>query len=165
MGLWHEHSREDRDGFVGIRNANIIPDKRHNFIKHVIDGEDLGDYDYGSIMHYPERSFAIDSALPTIVSPQRIGQRDNLSVDDITAIEILYRGRTNWVRMIGRLKHISVGASGDIWGVNSRNSIFRHDNDTWELIDGSLRQISVGANGDVWGVNSSDAIWRRLSIV
>ena len=52
VGLWHEQSREDRDNFVTINWQNIDPDARHNFNQHVSDGDDIGAYDYGSIMHY-----------------------------------------------------------------------------------------------------------------
>jgi hypothetical protein len=90
VGLWHEQSREDRDKFVAINWENIDPDKTHNFNQHISDGDDIGSYDYGSIMHYGEFDFRKDSSIPTIVTPQDIGQRIGLSAGDIAAIRQIY---------------------------------------------------------------------------
>ena len=91
LGLWHEQSRFDRDSFITINLANVKPNARHNFDKHVEDGDDLGNYDFGSIMHYPATAFSIDGQ-PTIVTKDGtpIGQRNGLSGGDIAAIKALY---------------------------------------------------------------------------
>ena len=59
VGLWHEQSREDRDQFVTVNWANIQPAQRHNFDQHITDGDDVGGYDYGSIMHYGATAFGL----------------------------------------------------------------------------------------------------------
>lgn len=91
LGLWHEHSRADRDEFVDVRYENIQSAAVHNFNKQVEDGRDIGAYDYGSIMHYPRWAFS-KNGNDTIVphGDQEIGQRDNLSADDIAAINDMY---------------------------------------------------------------------------
>jgi hypothetical protein len=93
-GLWHEQSREDRDRFVIIHWDNIQVNTRHNFDQHITDGDDIGPYDYDSLMHYGRRDFAIDSTKDTITptpDPTRaIGQRTGLSAGDIIAINALY---------------------------------------------------------------------------
>jgi hypothetical protein len=93
VGLWHEQSREDRDKFVTIKFDNIIPSTKHNFDQHIADGDDLGPYDYGSIMHYPKIAFAIDQNKPTIVTlhGEEIGQREALSAGDIAAVTEMYK--------------------------------------------------------------------------
>jgi hypothetical protein len=93
VGLWHEQSREDRDQFVHIAWENILPNMEHNFDQHITDGDDVGPYDYGSIMHYPAKAFS-SNALDTIVAlgGQQIGQRDGLSQSDIAAVMELYPG-------------------------------------------------------------------------
>ena len=90
VGLWHEHSREDRDNFVEIVHDNINPQARHNFNQHISDGDDIFEYDYDSIMHYPANAFAIDRSKPTIISPKPIGQRDGLSPADIETVNKIY---------------------------------------------------------------------------
>ncbi|HUR81515.1 MAG TPA: M12 family metallopeptidase [Thermoanaerobaculia bacterium] len=93
VGLWHEQSREDRDTFVQIIWANIEPGKEHNFNQHIVDGDDVGAYDYGSIMHYSRTAFSFDNVSPTILpinpASATIGQRTALSAGDIAAANSL----------------------------------------------------------------------------
>ena len=97
-GLWHEQSREDRNNFVTINFPNITPANAHNFDQHITDGDDIGFYDYDSIMHYPRNAFAINTAIDTITpkpNPSRaIGQRAAMSHGDILAINTLYPRKT-----------------------------------------------------------------------
>ena len=91
VGLWHEQSREDRDAFVTIQWANILPAAINNFSQHVNDGDDVGPYDFGSIMHYPRNAFTKngqDTIVPTDPNAV-IGQRDRLSAGDISAVNAL----------------------------------------------------------------------------
>jgi hypothetical protein len=94
IGLWHEQSREDRDAFVRITWANIQAGMEHNFNQHIADGDDVGAYDYGSIMHYPRDAFGINGAETiTPVDPNaQIGQRTQLSPGDIAAANSLCPG-------------------------------------------------------------------------
>ena len=97
LGLWHEQSRQDRDMFVQIVFANIDPTKTHNFTQHITDGDDLGAYDYGSLMHYPTDAFSVNGQA-TIIALQPLppgvvmGQRNGLSAGDIAGIHTLYPG-------------------------------------------------------------------------
>jgi len=92
VGLWHEQSREDRKNFITIDLTNIIPGKEHNFNQHITDGDDVGPYDYGSIMHYSAFAFALNTAKPTIITPhgEAIGQREGLSDGDVAAVKTVY---------------------------------------------------------------------------
>jgi astacin len=91
VGLWHEQSREDRNDRVRINYQNIEAGREHNFDQHISDGDDLGDYDYGSIMHYGPTAFSANGQ-PTIVplGGQQIGQRAGLSLGDIAAVHAMY---------------------------------------------------------------------------
>ena len=94
LGLWHEQSREDRDRHIRVNWENIESDHQHNFNQHITDGDDHGNYDYDSIMHYSGKAFS-KNGQPTIVpidSRKKIGQRDSLSSGDIATIKFLYQG-------------------------------------------------------------------------
>jgi hypothetical protein len=91
VGLWHEQSREDRDLFVTIQWQNILAGMAAQFNQHITDGDDLGAYDYDSIMHYPRTAFSNngqDTIVPT--NPAVIGQRNGLSAADIAGVRSLY---------------------------------------------------------------------------
>ncbi len=91
VGLWHEQSREDRNRFVRINWQNIDPNMAFNFNQHITDGDDIGGYDFGSIMHYGRFAFSRNGQ-PTIepIGGQAIGQRNGLSPGDIAAVRAMY---------------------------------------------------------------------------
>ena len=92
LGLWHEQSRTDRDQYIRIIWDNIEDDHRFNFEQHLTDGEDFGDYDYQSIMHYSAYAFSKngEQTIVPLLNNVEIGQREQLSEKDIAAIRILY---------------------------------------------------------------------------
>lgn len=95
VGLWHEQSREDRNTFVTIHLANVDPDARHNFNQQISDGDDIGSYDFGSIMHYGPTAFSTNgnaTIVPKVTLPPGVvmGQRRALSAGDIAAVQALY---------------------------------------------------------------------------
>jgi len=91
VGLWHEQSREDRNQFIRILAQNIESGKEHNFDQHITDGDDVGSYDFGSIMHYPSTAFSRNGQ-PTIetLHGESIGQRTALSEGDVQAVNFMY---------------------------------------------------------------------------
>jgi hypothetical protein len=101
IGLWHEQSREDRNRFVTIVAENITPSMMHNFDRHILDADDVGQYDYESIMHYPRKAFS-KNGKDTIVpkSPPAapnavLGQRNGLSKRDVASLRLAYP-TLNW---------------------------------------------------------------------
>lgn len=93
VGLWHEQSREDRDNFVKIVQRNIKPGHVHNFDQHITDGDDYGEYDYESVMHYGPYVFSrngrktIEQMHPP---PPEIGEAEDLSDGDVATIDEMY---------------------------------------------------------------------------
>ena len=94
IGLLHEHTRPDRDQFVVINWENIRSGKDHNF--HIPSGgiQALGEYDFGSIMHYGTTFFSSNGqeTITPIQMPDRvsIGQRLAASTGDLQAVDLLY---------------------------------------------------------------------------
>ena len=93
LGLYHEHTRSDRDSYVKIDLPNIDPSSAYNFAT-ILGGKKLTTYDFNSIMHYPAYAFSINGriAIETIPAGIPIGQRDGLSAGDIAGIQALYGG-------------------------------------------------------------------------
>ena len=86
--------------------------------------------------------------------------RKGISANDIDG--------TDWIKIDGTLKHVSVSQKGHVWGVNAHDDIWHRTGaseynmagDSWFLITGKLKQISVGSGG-VWGVDSANKIYYR----
>ena len=103
IGLFHEHTRADRDSYVEIHWNEIKSGKSGNFEQYsAADGMDLGDYDYGSIMHYSCWGFSVGNDM-TIEPPdtnrcytnggygdEYMGQRLGLSSGDVQGVAMLY---------------------------------------------------------------------------
>jgi hypothetical protein len=69
LGLQHEHQRSDRDGFVAILSANILPGTEGNFIK-LSNSQNRGSYDFLSVMHYARNQFSVNPAALDTIQPQ-----------------------------------------------------------------------------------------------
>ncbi|HQQ71079.1 MAG TPA: M12 family metallopeptidase, partial [Alicycliphilus sp.] len=107
VGLWHEQSREDRDQFVQVNWANIDPAMQHNFNQQIQDGDDLGAYDFGSIMHYPGTAFSINgqpTLVPRVALPPGVtmGQRTGLSAGDIAGVLAMYPNVRPTIKEVGK---------------------------------------------------------------
>ncbi|XP_053697328.1 zinc metalloproteinase nas-14-like [Sabethes cyaneus] len=96
LGLFHEHTRPDRDEYVEILWDNIEPEFRQNFLKGSYDYmETFGlPYDYRSVMHYPTYAFARPGTTETMVSRQNrsatLGQTEAASTLDLEKIRRMY---------------------------------------------------------------------------
>eukprot|EP00095_Tigriopus_kingsejongensis_P000062 snap_masked-scaffold2_size2283618-processed-gene-12.36 protein:Tk00062 transcript:snap_masked-scaffold2_size2283618-processed-gene-12.36-mRNA-1 annotation:"lipid-a-disaccharide synthase" len=92
LGLYHEHTRPDRDTYVEVNWSNISSNRSQNFDIVTSNIQVNTPYDYGSIMHYG-KTFFTNNGQETITPKQSnvtIGQRIALSNDDITGINMLY---------------------------------------------------------------------------
>lgn len=105
IGLWHEHCRHDRDRFVTVLLDEIDEASLLNFTVDAIGEQpmptfDIGEYDFGSIMHYAETACAFIEDTPVLIPKGPLedgvvqGQREGLSDRDIAAVEKLYEDVT-----------------------------------------------------------------------
>ncbi|MDR1369676.1 MAG: M12 family metallopeptidase [Dysgonamonadaceae bacterium] len=91
LGLWHEHTRPDRDNYVSI-NWNNISNGYENQFETSSNNYAFGPFDFGSVMMYPSDAFS-KNGLTTI---ERLGgltysaQRNGLSPGDIAGIQSIY---------------------------------------------------------------------------
>ena len=120
IGLFHEHTRPDRDNKVSVVWDEIVADKAFNFEIYEDGVASWGDYDYDSIMHYGEYFFSRRGER-TIIAPSDvdIGQRVALSEGDIDAIDRMYAtdlsvDATTHVSERGLEIDLSVANNGDL---------------------------------------------------
>jgi hypothetical protein len=100
VGLWHEQSRSDRNTHATVLWGNIQSGMESNFRTYVergSSGQDVGSYDFGSIMHYGSYAFSKNGS-PTItrkdgsiINPNRT----SLSAGDLSGIAKLYGAPTS----------------------------------------------------------------------
>ena len=99
LGLWHEHTRPDRDTYIYVELGNIIPGLESNFKMRSNNFVDLlnESYDYYSIMHYGVYDFSIDPnsrqtirILNQTIDVKNVGQRDHISEIDKKKLDKLY---------------------------------------------------------------------------
>jgi len=93
LGLEHEHTRPDRDQYIQIHWENIVHGKSHNFDIAPSTSRVLGEYDYGSIMHYGRYNFSAvgrPTLSPLFGKMSAIGQRVAPSQGDLNAVAELY---------------------------------------------------------------------------
>lgn len=95
LGVFHEHTRYDRDEYVTILSSNIMEGYETNFLRRSSEHtDDLGvGYDYDSVMHYGPYDFSIEYGhLKTIESYGHvIGQREQMSSRDIEQLRLMYK--------------------------------------------------------------------------
>lgn len=93
LGLWHEHSRRDRNQHVHVIKDHIKPGYGFQFESFVNNALLLGSYDFDSIMHYPQFAFSIQPDVkPTMVRKDGapLGPRTGLSKGDLWSCRKLY---------------------------------------------------------------------------
>lgn len=88
IGVWHEHTRDDRDTYINVDFSVIPDDIKNNWEQYGGSGTDVGPYDARSIMHYGCGT-AITAIHPS-VSCADMGQRDSVVVGDIAGAYWLY---------------------------------------------------------------------------
>ncbi len=96
IGLWHEHTRADRDTYVTVNLNNVTAGTESNFQTYTQRGYDGFDYqgglDFGSVMLYSSYDFSKNGS-PTITKKDGstfTGQRNGLSPTDVNTVKYMY---------------------------------------------------------------------------
>ena len=91
LGLFHEHTRKNRDSFIIVDDLCASDLDYQPAIKLDPTGRDIFEYDFYSIMHYSIKTQCIK---PIYSLPAGIpGQRDSTSSGDVRCIKYLYEIR------------------------------------------------------------------------
>lgn len=165
LGVWHEQSREDRTNHVQVNLNNVTPGREHNFNQHIADGDDIGRYDFDSIMHYGRFAFSRNGQ-PTIdpLRGQAIGQRSGMSDGDIATVNELYPAT-----LVSGLCTIRQKSNGRFLDAHNRSrddfsAVTRsNQNDStqrWQLtpvgVVATMRQVSSGRYMDAHNSSRDD---------
>ena len=133
VGLFHEQSRPDRASYVTILLQNMIRGSQGNF-DQLIDGyQDLGFYDYASVMHYIPWAFSRNGG-PTIESipaGMLLSNVNDYTSADLDAVKRLYGGTPNTVTIDSNPSGLSVTVDGANvttphvfnWALNSSHTL------------------------------------------
>ncbi|XP_054711935.1 astacin-like metalloprotease toxin 1 [Uloborus diversus] len=166
IGLWHEHSRSDRDDYLEIMWGNIKPGAEMNFLKlKPWENNLLGEeFDYKSIMLYGEYAFAKDKNSMTMkpkkegVTIGLINNKPGLSDSDVRRINKLYQCFGNERPPPPDVPDFKCDFEEDMCGmVNHENN---HMTD-WKRQTGTLG----GRTGSYVAVNAADASFRKIRLV
>jgi Astacin (Peptidase family M12A) len=172
VGLWHEQSREDRNNNVTVNWQNIQPAQAHNFNQQITDGDDIGAYDFDSIMHYGNFAFSSNN-LATIIAKgnQPIGQRQRLSNGDIAAVNALYP--PHLITAFPNLRYSALWNTGTQnqvwWSLCSEEQLRSRTGELWQnmrikqmmavVLNGQVRYACLwepGTYGQVWWPNCTE---------
>ncbi|HVH41243.1 MAG TPA: M12 family metallopeptidase [Labilithrix sp.] len=91
VGLWHEHSRSDRDNHIQIHLENVMQGQGQQFAKTAFTS--IGSYDVGSIMQFGSTFFSKDGRSFTMTKKDGspvVPNRSALSDKDVAGIAQLY---------------------------------------------------------------------------
>ncbi len=92
VGLYHEQSRSDRDSFVSFLLDNVIDGQESAYAQPTDNAQKVGNYDFGSIMHYFPYAFSRNNKLTMESKPAGIefGVAPTYSAGDIDTVKRLY---------------------------------------------------------------------------
>jgi hypothetical protein len=168
IGLFHEHTRADRNSYVIIHLENVEAGKEHNFNIYNDAGNvnfDQGVMDFGSIMLYDSYAFSKNgnATITRLNGTTFTSQRTNLSAADLVSINIMYP--PGWKLLTGAANDIGASAGATyVIGATAESGgygIYKWTGSDWTKIPGGAIRVDVENNGNPWVVNSVGQIFRR----
>ncbi len=131
FGMSHEQRRTDRDQYIDIHEENIKPGANGNFSPNRF-GNNVGPYNYGSVMHYGNYTFSRDRRrLPTITTRPPgipIGRRGNLNQGDLQAIGLLLGGPNSETIALGNYQQTTLNQTYNPgvtkWYFNGKHKLY-----------------------------------------
>jgi hypothetical protein len=97
MGRHHQQCRTDRDDFIQVNWENIDDTYEYNY--YTATSEEVGPYDFESIMHYSQWGFSTGGPTMTCLAGYEqwqnvMGQRNYLSDGDVATMQYMYPAGT-----------------------------------------------------------------------
>jgi hypothetical protein len=114
VGLYHEMTRPDRDSFITLNFNNVIKGSEDEFAPQGDDYQDLGLFDYGSVMMYIPFAFSRNGGpvLGTIPPGMPLSNLVGYTAADIDGVKRLYGGAPTSVTIASNPPGLSVIVDG-----------------------------------------------------
>nr|XP_042911313.1 zinc metalloproteinase nas-6 [Parasteatoda tepidariorum] len=166
IGLWHEHSRSDRDEYLEILWGNIKTGSERNFLKlKPWENNLLGEkFDYKSIMLYGEYAFAKDRNSMTMkpreenVTIGLINNKPGLSDSDVRRINKMYECNDEKRPPPPEVPDFTCDFEADMCGMENADNNYKTQ---WKIENGTLG----GRDGSYIFVNAADASYRKIRLI
>jgi uncharacterized protein (TIGR03437 family) len=172
VGLWHEHTRTDRNRFVTIVYENMERRYASQFDERAGNARDLGPYDFSSIMHYGPWDFGSEPSaqvMETVPAGIEFGGVRRLSAGDLAAVRTMYEKPVSRVTVATTPPGLRLRVDGAVvndgttfeWAAGSQHTIeapFQGDNATRYVFanwshGGPAVQTITATPGAVWVAN------------
>jgi hypothetical protein len=142
-GLYHEMSRPDRNNFITFNTANVIKGSEDNFAILGDNYQDLGLFDYSSVMMYIPFAFTRNGGpvLDTIPAGMALSNLIGYTAGDIDTVRRLYGFAPTQVTVTSNPPGLSVVVDG--------NTITTPQSFSWALK--SKHKVSVSGNAQTVG--------------
>lgn len=166
LGVFHEQTRNDRDGVVTINWANIEDGREGNFRKSVNrGGADIGPYDVESIMHYGAQAFGKDDPANPGTRLITIQPRDpSIALSDLgsarKAVPYLSAGDIDGLNRLYPSKREFDG--GHLWGSDNFTTAVALGDFDGDGRDELLVGRQAGANGRYYVFDDAVGDFSRL---
>jgi astacin len=133
VGLYHEQSRFDRDSYIDFFLDNVIDGQESAYAQNTDNAQDVGSYDFASIMHYYAFGFSRNGKATMESKPAGIdfGNGATYSAGDIDTIERLYGAAPKTVTIASLPSGVTVTVDGVAtktpktfaWAMNSTHTL------------------------------------------
>ena len=146
VGLFHEHTRRDRDAYIDIHWDNIWPDKREYFNRWPLgDGFDYGYFDYSSVMMYAPNAFSQNGqATITRKDGQNWIPGSRLSNNDVSTVRSMY-------------SNLYLIKAGGLYSVNPKDGSSAFLGNGWT---GAAKTLAEN-DQHIWGIQGG-GLWKTF---
>jgi len=163
-GLFHEHSRSDRNSYITFNDQNVIKGSIDNFTQLADDAQNLTLYDYASIMSYIPYAFSRNGG-PVLESiPPGIPLSNTVAYTpaDIDGVERLYGAAPKTVTIASNPPGLAVSVDGT--SITAPRSFSWKPNSTHTLSVAATGQTLAGAAYIYGRWNDSTAATHSIKI-
>jgi hypothetical protein len=153
VGLYHEMTRPDRKTYITLNFANVIKGSEGNFQTFSDNNQELGLFDYASVMMYIPFAFSRNGGpvLDTVPPGMPLSNLIGYSAGDIDSVDRLYGAAPKQVTITSNPPGLSVVVDG--------NAVVTPQSYTWSLRSTHTIAVQPGAQTLTTGPNPGTYIY------